>query len=113
MNTNKEPNEETKELSPEIVVPADKVTIINVDEIKNNSVLIIKANLPSPTHKAAASSVFQKLLYPYIPILREKKVTVMIMDLKEDISIVPEEEMNAAGWEKKDKSVIINPFTSQ
>jgi hypothetical protein len=34
----------------------------------------------------------------------------MLMTLHENINLISEEEMANAGWEKKAKSLIINPF---
>lgn len=113
MNTNEpqavNPKPEEK-LSPEIKLPTDKVTIINVDEIKSNSIVIIKVEAESPTHKMAVAPMFQKLLSPYGPKLREKNVTIMLMTTKESLEVVSEAEMNRAGWEKKSKSLIISPY---
>lgn len=99
-----------EELNPEIQLPTDKVTVINVNEIKDNSILIVKIDVPSPMHKMAVAPTFAKLLSPYGPKLREKNVTVMLMLATESIDIISEEEMNRAGWEKKEKSLIIKPF---
>lgn len=94
----------------QVTLPTDKVTVINVDEIKPNSILIINVDVDSPVQKMAIAPVFGKLLSPYTTKLREKGVTVMLMSLHENINLISEEEMNKAGWEKKTKSLIINPF---
>lgn len=103
------PQEET-DLLPEVTLPTDKVTVLNLDTIQPNSILVIKIDVPSPLHKMAAAPSFAKLLQPHGQKLREKNVTVMLMMATESIDIVSEKEMNAAGWEKKEKSLIINPF---
>lgn len=90
--------------------PAEKVVTINVDDIRPNSILIINVDVANPIQKMAIAPTFAKLLAPYGPMLKEKGVTIMLMALHENINIVSEEEMNAAGWEKKEKSLIINPF---
>lgn len=96
--------------SPTLNVPAEKVTTINMDDIRPNSVLIINIDVESAVQKMAVAPVFSKLLAPYASKLREKGVTVMLMTLHENINLISEEEMNAAGWEKKAKSLILNPF---
>jgi len=108
-------NEENKtpapqEPSPEIKIPAEKVTTINIDDIKPNTVLIINIDVESPMQKMAVAPAFGKLLAPYAAKLREKHVTVMLMTLKESIDLIPEEQMNKAGWTRTDKSIIINPY---
>ncbi len=97
--------------APTVVdVPAEKVTQINIDEIKPNTVLIINIAVDGPEQKMAVAPIFGKLLAPFAKKLKEKGVTVMLMALHENITLVSEKEMNAAGWEKKNKSLIINPF---
>jgi hypothetical protein len=95
---------------PEVKLPADKVTQINVDDIKPNTILVINVDVESPLHKMAVAPVFSKLLAPYAAKLKEKHVTIMLMTLHENINLISEEEMNRAGWEKKEKSLIIKPF---
>ena len=100
---------ETQEPVAEIKLPTDKVTVINVDDIKPNSILIINVDVENPVQKMAVAPVFSKLLAPYASKLREKSVTVMLMTLNENINTVTEEEMNRAGWHKKEESLIIKP----
>jgi hypothetical protein len=98
------------EIPPEVNLPADKITTLNIEDIKPNSILIITIDVQSPVQKMAVAPVFSKLLAPYAPQLREKGVTVMLMTANESIDLVSEADMNAAGWFKKEKSLIINPF---
>ncbi|HQI44905.1 MAG TPA: hypothetical protein PLC59_02370 [Bacteroidales bacterium] len=100
------PNEVT--LPPETV----KAVTVNIDDIKPNSVLIINIDVENPLQKMAIMPTFSKLFSSHAAKLREKNVTIMIMTIHENINVVSEEEMNAAGWERKDKSLIINPFNS-
>ena len=93
-----------------IELPAEKITILNVDDLKQNSVLIVNVDVKSPEHKMALAPVFAKLFTPFSQKLREKSVTVMLMSLKESIQMISEEDMNNAGWFKKEKSLIIKPF---
>ena len=95
----------------ELQLPADRVTTINVDDIKPNSILVINIDVENPIQKMAVAPVFSKLLAPYASKLRDKGVTVMLMTLHENINLISEEEMNRAGWEKKAKSLIISPFS--
>lgn len=105
------PPEAQEEQKPQTVdLPAEKITTLNIDEIKPNSVLVITIDAASPTEKMAIAPVFSRLLAPYVPILREKRVTVMLMTSKENINVVSEDDMNAAGWFKREKSLIINPY---
>jgi hypothetical protein len=103
-----------KAITPEppsvVDVPAAKVTQINIDDIKPNTILIINIAVDSPEQKMAVAPVFGKLLAPFAKKLKEKGVTVMLMALNESITQISETEMNVAGWEKKEKSLIIKPF---
>ena len=96
----------------EITLPPQttKAVTLNMDDIKANSILVINIDVENPIQKMAVAPVFSKLLAPYAAKLREKGVTVMLMTLNETINTITEEEMNAAGWEKKAKSLIIKPF---
>jgi hypothetical protein len=100
----------TAEPPSELQLPAERVVTINIDEIKPNSILVINIDVENPVQKMAVAPVFSKLLAPYAAKLREKGVTVMLMTLHESINLISEEEMERAGWEKKEKSRIINPF---
>ena len=91
-------------------LPAKNIVSINVDKIKPNTILVITINVNAPAQKMAVAPVFWKLLAPYAAKLREKSVTLMLMTIGENINLISEEEMNAAGWFKKEKSLIINPF---
>ena len=90
-------------------LPTDKVTTINMDDVKPNSVLVITINVDGPAEKMAVAPVFSKLLAPYAAELRSKHVTVMLMTATENITNITEAEMNAAGWIKEQKSLIITP----
>jgi len=90
-------------------LPTEKVTTINMDEVKENSVLVITINVAGPEEKMAVAPVFSKLLAPYATELRKKHVTVMLMTATENITNITEAEMNAAGWIKEQKSLIITP----
>lgn len=94
----------------EINLPTDKVTIIKVDDLVPNSILIITIDVESPVEKMAIAPVFSKLLAPYAKDLRAKNVTVMLMTTHENINAISEVEMNKAGWIKESKSLIISPY---
>lgn len=93
-----------------VTLPTDTVTTLNIDELKPNSVLVIKLDVKTPEEKMAVLPSFAKLINPYAATLREKRVTVMIMSKAESIESIPEAEMNKSGWFKKEKSLIINPY---
>ena len=83
---------------------------LTFDNLKDNSVLLVKVNAADPQYSHAFQmGVIRHVLEPRAKLLKEKKVTVLFMSDKDDLSILSEEEMNQAGWEKKEKSRIIIP----
>jgi len=94
----------------EVKLPAANAVFINIDDIKENSIVVINIDVKSPEQKMAVAPTFGKLLAPYAMDLRKKHITVMLMALDESIELVSEEDMNKAGWFKKEKSIIINPY---
>ena len=93
----------------DISLPTDKICVINIDELKPNSVLVIQINVNGPHEKMAVAPVFSKLLAPYANELRSKRITVMLMTANESITTIAEEEMNMSGWFKKEELLIITP----
>jgi hypothetical protein len=72
--------------------------------------MIINVAVSSPAQKMAVAPIFTKLLAPYAMDLKQKHITVMLMAVGESIDLVTKEDMEAAGWFKKEKSLILNPF---
>lgn len=83
---------------------------LSFDDLKTNSVLLVKVNADDPQYSHGFQmGVIRHVLEPRAKLLKEKKVTVLFMSDKDDLSILSEDEMNQAGWEKKNKSLIITP----
>jgi hypothetical protein len=81
---------------------------LNFDDLKENSVLLVKVNADDPQYSHGFQmGVIRHVLEPRAKLLKEKKVTVLFMSDKDDLSILSEDEMKQAGWEKKEKSRII------
>ena len=81
---------------------------INFDTLGNNSVLTVKIGLDDPVYSAKLQyAIVKQVLEPRAETLRAKKTTVLFMAGNDDISVISEEDMNKAGWEKKEKSRII------
>ena len=86
-------------------------TTIDFENIKPNSVLVIKIPAANPGYHARVhAAIVQGILNPRIEILKEKKLGVLFMTTEDEIELLSEEDMNKAGWVKKDKSSIISPF---
>lgn len=84
---------------------------LDFDNVKENSVVLIKVCVDDPFHLQMMQNVIVKqVLNPRIEKLKEKKVCVLFMRAGDDISIMDEDDMSRAGWTKTNKSLIINPF---
>jgi hypothetical protein len=83
---------------------------IEFDKVTDNSVLIVKINVEDEEYsRHFQMAVVKHVLEPRFQILKEKKVTVLFMTHRDDISIISENDMNKAGWVKKEQSLIIRP----
>ncbi len=81
------------------------------DNLPMNSVVIIKLNLDNPMRVQMMQRIIAKqVLEPRIETLKANRICVLFMNSDDDISVMSEEDMSQAGWERKDKSLIINPF---
>ena len=80
------------------------------DEVKTNSVLVIKIDASNPTRFGQfQQSIVKHLLEPRMEMLKEKKLSIVFMGTNDDISVLDEKEMNKLGWFKKEKNLIITP----
>lgn len=84
---------------------------LDLDSIKENSVMVVKLSSKNPYHaEQMQRGIVNMVLAPRAEKLKDKKLTVLFMTTEDDISIIEESEMEQAGWQKKNKSIIINPF---
>ena len=123
-------NEETKQPNPVLsrddldqVIPStysqdfkaayDKIveidSIIDMESLNTNSVVVIKLG-GNEGHRIRMHQAFLKFLSSKQDLFRAKKLTVLFLDNTDDIYSIEEEDMNKAGWFKKEKNLIINPF---
>jgi hypothetical protein len=103
-NQDKTPQSNTVELSN-----ITGTTIINFDEIKPNSVIVIKLGVEGLQQRMAASAQIAKALTPFLPVAKEKKIIFIMMGTNESIESLDEDEMRERGWEKKEQTRIIIP----
>jgi len=81
---------------------------IDLDNVPQNAVVMIKLNIDNPMRfQIMQQAIAKQVLEPRITTLKEKRVCILFMQEGDDISVMTEEEMNRAGWEKKNKSHII------
>ena len=92
----------------EAVLPKEaEVVKINIDDILPNSVIIIKIDQPETAKRMAAGQQISKALRPLSQHFREKNVCFILMGIDESLEVIPETQLHAYGWERKEKSRII------
>ena len=81
---------------------------VDFESVPENAVVMIKLNVQDPMRvQIMQRAIAKQVLEPRIETLKQKRVCILFMQAGDDISVMPEEEMNKAGWEKKDKSRIL------
>ena len=99
---------ETPEIPPSIQSLISWGNSIDIDNIPQNSVVMIKLGVNDPLrYQMMQRAIARQVLEPRIEKLKEKRVCILFMQAGDDISVMTEEEMNRAGWEKKDRNRII------
>jgi len=106
---NENPNTNSPVPTPtELAVPgAVEVVTVNFDELKPNSILVIKINPEGMQQRIAATQQIAKALSPFAEIFKTKHILPMVMTVNETMEVLEEEQMNACGWEKKKDTRII------
>lgn len=94
--------------SVELPTAAEKV-VINFDELKQNSVVVIKIAATGMQQRIAASQQIAMALRPLVPLSKQKSIVFVLMATDESIETVDEESMEKLGWVKKEPSRIIIP----
>jgi hypothetical protein len=81
---------------------------MDFESLPKNVVIMIKLNADDPMRiRMMQQIIARQVLEPRIEKLKEKHACILFMQPEDDISVMTEEEMNKAGWEKKEKSRII------
>lgn len=81
---------------------------LDLEAAPKNSVLIVK--IGTNDHLYANNlqmGIIQRVLNPRVEILRDKRLTVLFMAREDDITLLTEEDMEKAGWVKKEPNRII------
>jgi hypothetical protein len=98
---------------PSLVELANWGKSIDFDNITKNSVVVIKINSDNPYYmQGMQQAIARQVLSPRAEKLKANSVCVLFMQAGDDLSVMSEEEMNQAGWEKKQKSLIVIPGRS-
>jgi len=113
MSENIEQNFEEENVVGEINILAHEIITINVDELKPNSVIVIKIATEGMQQRMAATQQIAMALRPIASKIKEKNIVIIVMANEESMESLDEEQMNRMGWFKKEQSIIINPFTNK
>ena len=90
------------------IVQIDK--IVDLENLNKHSVVVIKLG-GDEGHRIRMHQAFVKFLSSKQKLFKDKKLTVLFLNDGDDIDTLDENEMNEAGWYRKEKSLIINPFS--
>lgn len=81
---------------------------MDFDNLPYNAVVLIKLNVDDAMRvNMMQRAIAKQVLEPRFEKLKEKRTCILFMQAGDDITVMTEEEMNQAGWEKKEKSRII------
>ncbi len=103
-------NEENKECCdgvcdcvPKDISPIKLDKIIEIDSIKENSVVLFKVTQMS----VGVTSTVKNFLQIYGEKLQDRNITLLIVSDKTDISVLDEDQMKSYGWIKAEQKRII------
>lgn len=88
---------------------ATGVVTINIDDLKENSVVIIKINPEGMQQRVAATQQIAMALRPLRDSIQRKNLAFIVMSTAETMEVLNPEQMEALGWVKKEESRIIIP----
>lgn len=83
--------------------------VINIDELKPNSVIVIKISTEGMQQRIAATQQIATALRPLRDLIKAKNITFIVMGSNESLDDIDEEQMSAYGWVRKEESRIILP----
>jgi len=89
---------------------ATGVTVIDFEQLKDGSVVIIKIAPEGMQQRIAATQQIAMALRPSRDIIQQKKLAFIVMGVGEGMEVLDEEQMNRLGWHKKEESRIISPY---
>ena len=81
---------------------------LDLDKIEPNSVLMIKVNSDDAEYAYKFQmGVIKHIVEPRFEALKAKKITVLFLSDKDDISVLTEKDMEKSGWIRREPSRII------
>lgn len=82
--------------------------IYNFDNLAPNSVIVLKIG-GDAGHKFRMHQAFVRYIQSKGDLFKEKHFTVLFLEPGDSLDVLSEEDMEKAGWQKKEKSLIIRP----
>lgn len=82
--------------------------VIDFDNLAPNSVIVLKIG-GDMGHKMRMHQAFVRFAQSKSNLFEEKKLTVLFLEPEDSLEVLTEEDMDKAGWQKKEKSLIIRP----
>jgi len=83
-------------------------SVLDLDNITPKSVIVLKIGGDSG-HKIRMHQAFIRFVQSKGDLFKEKQLTVLFLEPDDNLSVLTESDMEAAGWVKKEKSLIIQP----
>ena len=82
--------------------------VIDFNKVEPNSVIVLRLG-GDMGHKMRMHQAFIRFAQSKGDLFKEKKLTVLFLEPEDSLKVLDEKEMEAAGWTKKEKSLIIKP----
>jgi hypothetical protein len=83
---------------------------LDFNALPEGAVIVVKIGIDDPAYgQQMQMRIVRQILEPRVEILKEKKVAVLFMSTDDDIKVLTEEDLNAIGYTRKDRSRIIIP----
>ena len=83
--------------------------VIDFANLAKNSVIVLKIG-GDAGHKLRMHQAFVRFVKSKEDIFKEKQLTVLFLEPEDSFEVLTEEDMNKAGWQKKEKGLIVKPF---
>jgi hypothetical protein len=101
------------EKSPEEKEAEAKITqidaVIDFVGLPKHAVIVLKVG-GDAMHKMRIHQAFVRFFKSKQSILKEKELTILFLEPGDGLEVLTEEDMDKAGWQKKEKSLIVKPF---
>ena len=83
--------------------------VLDFENLKENSVIVLRIG-GDAGHKMRMHQAFVRFINSKGDLFKKKKFTVLFLEPEDGLDVLTEEDMDKAGWQKKDPSRIIKPF---